>query len=506
MDTGDTGNTYSATNDRNHRLLRASLSLLLFGCANEPLGLDQEAGTEVPYTATGSSAGDFATTSGTDFMVAGKKFRFVGVNTAGIAHYGTSVLPYATTGQIDEQLRSAASMGAKVVRIFGAANNASAADVASRVGYVLDRARANDLYVIVALTDYYNSTPYHPRGDDGYYTPSGGGWVLLNETFYSSGFRNNYLPFVREVVSRYKNHPAVFAWELGNEIKHPAKPDVFHAFCKETANTIRGLDARHMITIGMISTRSGGMDRTRAEALYRLSNINFITTHNYDGDLSEDDSFLPALVNKPLIIEEMGFSSGDRPSRVDANLRYWVDSKGARGYMQWGFMVTGSDNGDGDRTFGMDKIFHRDWDALFAKYKEHAGRIGSGTSPPPPAGTMSTQRVDVRYPVGGGLWLTECVPDRSGQYAFQTSSSGKDASSRWADFKWPEGVTGDCGTQKGGMYPMIFKSSPAGTLRGTWVTQCLPSGKTQHVYRIDSDVAGHPAAGFLYDEPNGACP
>ena len=119
---------------------------------------------------------------------------------------------------------------------------------------------------------------------------------------------------------------------------------------------------------------------------------------------------------------------------------------------------------------------------------------------------MSTQRIDVRYPVSSGGWMVECVPDRSGEYAWQIGSAGKDASSRWADFRWPEAVTVDCGAQRGGMYPLIFKSLGAGVLRGTWITQCLASGHVQHVYRVDTDVAGHPAGVYLYDEPNGACP
>ena len=78
--------------------------------------------------------------------------------------------------------------------------------------------------------------------------------MLLNEAFYSSGFRTNYVPWVREVVTRYKDHPAVFAWELGNEIKHNPNPTIFKSFCKEVSDTIRSIDTRHLITVGMIST------------------------------------------------------------------------------------------------------------------------------------------------------------------------------------------------------------------------------------------------------------
>jgi hypothetical protein len=71
---------------------------------------------------------------------------------------------------------------------------------------------------------------------------------------------------------------------------------------------------------------------------------------------------------------------------------------------------------------------------------------------------------------------------------------------------WPAQVTTSCGTKNNGLYPLVFTSLPAGGYRVTWVTQCLPSGKSQHVYRIDTDVDAHPAAVYLYDEPNAACP
>lgn len=49
--------------------------------------------------------------------------------------------------------------------------------------------------------------------------------------------------------------------------------------------------------------------------------------------------------------------------------------RGASGYMQWGFMATPYDNGDGDRTFGMDRIFHSDWDGLYAVYSSRGSSL-----------------------------------------------------------------------------------------------------------------------------------
>lgn len=141
---------------------------------------------------------------------------------------------------------------------------------------------------------------------------------------------------------------------------------------------------------------------------------------------------------------------------------------------------------------------------VFAYYEKGGGAVAQlGWEP---VSQMSTQRLDVRYPMSAGIWITQCLPDLSGRYVWQTTSTGKDASSRWANFMWPEGVTSACGSLSNGLYPLVFTSLPPSTYLGTWVTQCLASGHTQHVYRIETNVNNAPAAVYLYDEPNGACP
>jgi len=341
----------------------------------QPFGGARDSGV-VPPMDSAVPAGTFVTRSATNFTAGGARFRFIGMNSAGLPHFGATPLMFARVDQIAVELDEMRRMGVRVVRVFAAAEDADNNTVIARLGRVLDLAAARGIYVIAALTDFYATTPYHPQGDRAYYARDPRFPLdLLSPDFFRSGYRTNYLPWVRAVVSRYAAHPAVFAWELGNEIKCDDDHRAFINFENDVSTTIRMLDARHMITTGMITARWA----TDAEALeiYRLPNIDFITYHNYNGTLefADFDYGIARMAGKPFIVEEAGFESGDRPTRVDADIRAHMDTRGSSGYMQWGFTVITPDNGNGDRQFGMDRLFHAsDYDRLFSTYSAAAAR------------------------------------------------------------------------------------------------------------------------------------
>lgn len=316
----------------------------------------------------------FVTASGSELMRDGARYRFVGMNLRGLPHFGTPILPYAPVDEIETELAEAARVGARVVRVFAAANDADAATVAARLGQVLDRADAHGLTVIVTLTDFYPTTLF-PRGDEGAYADAGG-FTILTTAWFQSGFRTNYLPWVHEVVARYASHPAIFAWELGNEIKCDGDHGAFFTFVDETAAAIRSHDTNHLITLGMITAR--WLSDTEAHDLYARPSIGLATLHDYDAahSFTDFEVALAAGVNKPLIEEEAGFSSGDRAARTDADIRYAVDDRAMRGFMQWGLVAVTHDDGNGDRTYGVDRVFHAsDYDAIMAVYSAAAARI-----------------------------------------------------------------------------------------------------------------------------------
>jgi hypothetical protein len=329
-------------------------------------------------TVDGSAPGDlpFVTRAGTEFTAGGSRVRFVGMNSAGLTHYGAPPLPFARVEQIAAELDELRRMGARVVRVFAAAEDAPHDVVAARLGRVLDLARERGLYVLVALTDFYASTPYHPQGDRRFYARDPRFPIdLLSPAFFRGGFREHYLPWARGLAARFADHPAVFAWELGNEIKCDDDHAAFIAFAREVSSALRAADPRHMITTGMITGRWA----TDAEAreIYRIPTIDFVTYHNYEGtmEFADFDYAVARDTTRPLIVEEAAFESGDRPARVDADLRAHVDGRGARGYMQWGFMSVTPDNGNGDRRWGMDRVFHSDYDGLFRVYAASAARL-----------------------------------------------------------------------------------------------------------------------------------
>jgi hypothetical protein len=131
---------------------------------------------------------------------------------------------------------------------------------------------------------------------------------------------------------------------------------------------------------------------------------------------------------------------------------------------------------------------------------------GSGSSSSPsPSTSTSTSEIDVRYPIGEGDWITQCTGDGA-ELVFQTRADGRDEASRWASFLYPQVASGSCGAPSGGRHPLVLRSANAGELGGTWITQCAGSGNTQHVFRVDDVVDGHPAAGYLYDEIAADCP
>ena len=272
------------------------------------------------------------------------------------------------------ELDAVRDFGGRVVRVFAAANDADAATVAARLTPVLDAAVERGLRVVVALTDFY-PTGLFPQGDEGAFSQTPDGFTVLGAPFFQGGYRDHYLPWVREVVSRHAEHPGVLAWELGNEIKCDPDHGAFFAFVDEVGGEIRARAPRHLITAGMITARWLSDDEARQ--LYARPVIDLLTVHDYDAAHAFTDFEVDRAreAGKPLFVEEAGFQGGDRPARTEADLRHNLDERGLRGYLQWGLMSGGADNGNGDQLFGMDRVFHGDYDALVGVYREAADRI-----------------------------------------------------------------------------------------------------------------------------------
>lgn len=123
-------------------------------------------------------------------------------------------------------------------------------------------------------------------------------------------------------------------------------------------------------------------------------------------------------------------------------------------------------------------------------------------SPRPSGGPFDPLHVKTKLP--GGQWITQCNESGDGERVWQSTDGGPDPETRWAEAKYPQEARQSCGEARDGRHPVVFRSE-SGDLP-VWVTQCTGTGEhLQHVYHVETEVDGHPAAVFLYNEPNGEC-
>ncbi len=331
------------------------------------------------------SLADFVKVQGTRFSVNGSAYRFIGFNLRGICHYGEGdVLPYSQSSDRSYTLNyTKNTIGGRVIRAFICNKYISKEEVARRLKIVLDLAQSYGVHVICCFTDYYMESNMWVKGDDNFYVNSRLGltWIRTNHTV-------NYNPTVQYVVNYLKDHQAIFAWEVANELKNLDDKEAFITFMINTKNLIKGIDSNHMVATGMISARHTLLSSEQATRLF--SQFDFLTNHCYDGSDLENDIATAQALNKPLIIEEAGFFySSDRPTRISNDIQKWM-GRGAAGYMQWGFKPGSMDNGDGDREVGLNYT-DVDFQQVVNVYKQWAQTLASESQPTSPPNNTPTK-------------------------------------------------------------------------------------------------------------------
>ena len=149
--------------------------------------------------------------------------------------------------------------------------------------------------------------------------------------WYEGGFRQQYLPHVISMVSKYKDSPAIAMWEIINE-PGEAEWTVIRDFLHEVAATIKRYDPNHLVESG---TFAGWAYEGYAnyKAMHDSPHIDVGNLHEYDYDyqnsnMIESPHFKPCLkamqeLDKVLIVGETGITSGDncrtsRETRVEA--------------------------------------------------------------------------------------------------------------------------------------------------------------------------------------------
>lgn len=213
--------------------------------------------------------------------------------------------------------------------------------------------------------------------------------ITSNAQWYASTkAQTQYQKYVKAVVSRYSNSPAIFAWELANEPRcNGCDVSVITDWARVTSNYIKFLDSKHMVTTGEEGFglpgdgsypyqygEGGNFTDTCA-----LPNIDFCTYHLYP----ESWSVTPAQewgnawikahakvcqqLNKPCVLEEFGKSN---TCSIELSWQMTaLETAGTAGSMFWQLGDTlsyGKTHQDGNTVYYKDDL----WQCLVAPFVE----------------------------------------------------------------------------------------------------------------------------------------
>lgn len=344
------------------------------------------------------STSQFVRRDGRRFMVGDQEFKFVGFNIRGLAHYGypEKIVSRSTVEQREGFLAEAQAVGSAVIRVFLPHCRVRSDDaLVDRLGVVLENAEKYKQRVIVCLNDHLETSKFQHYSFfddgcnplDGYIYTDKHNHNVLTAKFYAELYQETaFQRYIEKVVAAFKDHPALFCWELTNEASNHEdfngrdKHEIFIDYCNTMAGKIGELDDHtHMITAGVISLQvlEFKVEGENDEPVRLYQNLDFITIHDYQG-ISDADRHLHHRLNKPLLIEEVG-KKGERDGWFRQNMSDWFDM-GASGYLGWGFMPSTEDNGDGDEDVGIDRAIHGDYDVVTQIWKDRA----AGLPPVPP--------------------------------------------------------------------------------------------------------------------------
>lgn len=265
---------------------------------------------------------DFVVKLGQHLYLSGARWNPVGVNSYDLLAQSQQTIDY--------RLKRLAEGGDNTVRTWcfdkdGGISDASLAKLAT----TLDTARAHGLRLICTLA---NALPDY--GGEGHFTPKG------ENFFTSSTAQARYRAQVQRVLDyrdatgmRLADNPAILAWDLINEPRsNPGSPPgAVSAWADQMGAFVDSLDQRHLVTIGAegfevgypANTSLAGLPGSDFASLCGVPAITLCSAHLYPkylpspadskqiGQVMQAWRVAANKLNKPILIEEVGYSISD---------------------------------------------------------------------------------------------------------------------------------------------------------------------------------------------------
>ncbi len=238
-------------------------------------------------------------------------------------------------GEVREEFAVLQDIGMNVVRLFllwddwQPTPDTVSAECLKNFGTVCDIAAEHNLGLDVTFFTGHMSGPNWAPGwmlegpkPDWVRQLVSGGQVV------DSGYRNYFTDpegwaaqrlLLQTVVSRYKDHPAIWMWNLGNE------PDLFavaptqavgRAWVNEMTQLIKSIDPVHPVTCGLHVASLGNQDALRIDQCFAETDVAVMHSYPMYNPWARsplDPDFVPytcalttALCGKPTLMEEFG--------------------------------------------------------------------------------------------------------------------------------------------------------------------------------------------------------
>ncbi|KAJ5481176.1 mannan endo-1-4-beta-mannosidase F [Penicillium diatomitis] len=343
--------------------------------------------TTAPPKTTTTTSGPVSTstvfphTNGLNFTIDGETSYFAGTNSYWIGFL-------TNNADVDLVMQHLSSSGLRILRVWGfndvnnlpgtgtvwfqhltssGATINTGADGLQRLDYVVSSAEKHGIKLIINFVN--NWSDY--GGINAYVNAFGGSAT----TWYTNTVaQTTYQAYIKAVVSRYISSPAIFAWELANEPRcKGCDTSVIYDWAKATSAYIKGLDPKHMVTLGdegfgLTTDSDGSYPFSFDEGLdfsknLAIPTIDFGTLHLYPsswgtstdwGNLwikAHGDACVAA--GKPCLLEEYGYPSNhcsiEAPWQATA-----LHTKGIAGDLFWQYgdtLSSGQTSDDGNTIY-----------------------------------------------------------------------------------------------------------------------------------------------------------
>ncbi|GIC93185.1 glycoside hydrolase 5 family protein [Aspergillus udagawae] len=335
-----------------------------------------------PAALAAPSAKNFASTSGLQFSIDGKTGYFAGSNSYWIGFL-------TNNADVDLVFNHMKQSGLKILRVWGFndvntvpgqgtvyyqlhANGASTINTGAnglqRLDYVVSSAEKHGIKLIINFVNNWDDY----GGMNAYVKAYG---ETDHNAFYSNeNIQKAYRRYIRAVVSRYTNSPAVFAWELANEPRcKGCDTEVLYQWIKSTSQYIKSLDKRHMVCIGdegfgldLLSDGSypysyvEGSNFTRNLAIptidfgtFHLYPDSWGTTHEWGNGWVKSHGAACKAAGKPCLFEEYGVTSNHCPLETPWQ-KTALNTTAVSGDLYWQYgdtLSTGQSPNDGNTIY-----------------------------------------------------------------------------------------------------------------------------------------------------------